>query len=435
MTRGTFAPYIGDRPPTLEELDQELEKIATEHPAACALREIGRSRAGRPMLMLTIPGGPEHVLVIGAPHPNEPIGLAVIPALARYIAEHPEDRKTVTWHLVGCADPDGVAANQDWWSRTWPPTMASYHRGLYRPTAAAQPEWTFPTESFNAPLPETRALMSVIDDVRPALTVSLHGSDSGGVWAMTSRAEPGLAPVMADLAARYGLPVEETPSDCIGLPSIGTGAYLLAPPAVAKVDGDSSRGDDQEWKPAGSSSAHYTDRHGGLGVFTEVPMWASTSLKLSPQEAIGILEDARHVLGDLIAEHAAVPNEESVFLSAAKEILSILPVMIRQIQQSPGSGKGQDLVLLVPARAAGMLLRHSNQPLATGPYSNQLHERRAKTEAILLAWCRRAEQALRPRPLPLSHTAGYQTDFVLAMARTLPPGPPVGVGAATDGPR
>ncbi|WP_226962779.1 M14 family zinc carboxypeptidase [Streptomyces sp. C8S0] len=70
-------------------MDRELGKTAAEHPATCTLREIGRSREGRPMTMLTMPGGPSHVLVIGAPHPNEPIGLAVIPALARYLAEHP----------------------------------------------------------------------------------------------------------------------------------------------------------------------------------------------------------------------------------------------------------------------------------------------------------------------------------------------------------
>ncbi len=107
--------------------------------------------------------------------------------------------------------------------------------------------------------------------------------------------------------------------------------------------------------------------------------------------------------------------------------------MIRQIQQNPGSGKGQDLVLLVPARAAGMLLRHSDQLLTAGPYSDQLHELRAKTEAVLLAWCHRAKQALNPRPLPLSRTAGYQADLVLTMARTLPL-TTAGISAANDGP-
>ncbi|MFC9734201.1 M14 family zinc carboxypeptidase [Streptomyces roseolus] len=427
MTPDTFAPYIGDRPPTLDDLDRELRKTVAEHPAFCALSEIGRSREGRPMTMLTVQGGPRHVLVLGAPHPNEPIGLTVVTALARYLTEHPQAREEVSWHLVGCADPDGVAANQNWWASTWPPALEDYHRGLYRPVAAAQPEWTFPAPGFDATLPETRALMRVIDTVRPALTISLHGSDSGGVWAMASRAEPALPKVMGDLAARYGLRVEQTPSDCIGLPSFGPGAYLLAPPATTEPDSSHGKGEDREWEPAGSSSAHYTARHGGLGLFPEVPMWDSTPIRLSPQEAIDVLEDARHVLGDLIAELAAASEEETVFLASAKEVRSITPLMIRQIQDNPEAGRDQDLVPLVPARAAGMLLRHADQLLAAAPDHDQLQALRAKTEAVLIAWCHRAEKAIRPRPMPLSRTAGYQADMVLSLAglpSTAPSGSP-----------
>ncbi|MFB8040527.1 M14 family zinc carboxypeptidase [Streptomyces hydrogenans] len=415
MTPDPLAPYIGDRPPTLEELDQELRKTAAEHPALCALSEIGRSREGRPMTMLTVQGGPKHVLVLGAPHPNEPIGLAVIPALARYLAEHPQARAAVTWHLVGCADPDGVAANEHWWAKTWPPTLEDYHRGLYRPEVRCQPEWTFPTPAFSATLPETRALMRVIDDVRPALTVSLHGSDTGGVWAMASRAEPALPKIMAALAARYGLHVEQTPWDCIGLPSFGTGAYLLAPVAT---EPDSSRDgcDDRGWGPAGSSSAHYTARHSGLGLFPEVPIWASTPIRLSPQEAIGVLEDAHRVLSGLIAEHTAASEGETVFLASAKWFCSITPSVIRKIRQNPEAARDQDLVLLIPARAAGMLVRHSDQLLAADPDHEQLQALRATTEAVLIAWCHRAERALRPEPMPLSRTAGYQAEMVLVMA-------------------
>ncbi|MER6116150.1 M14 family zinc carboxypeptidase [Streptomyces sp. NPDC001743] len=420
MTPDPLAPYIGDRPPTLDELDQELRKTAAEHPALCALSEIGRSREGRPMTMLTVQGGPKHVLVLGAPHPNEPIGLTVITTLARYLTEHPQAREEVSWHLVGCADPDGVAANQDWWASTWPPTLEDYHRGLYRPQARCQPEWTFPTPTFSATLPETRALMRVIDTVRPALTVSLHGSDCGGVWAMASRAEPALSQIMGDLAARYGLRIEQTPPDCIGLASFGAGAYILAPPAATETDTSHGEGGDREWEPAGSSSAHYTARHRGLGVFPEVPMWASTSIRLSPQDAVGVLDDARHILGDLIAEHAAASKpEEGVFLAAATEVRSIIPLMIRQIQETPEAGRDQDLVLLVPARAAGMLLQHADQLLAAAPDHGRLQALRAKTEAVLIAWCHRAEKAIRPRPMPLSRTAGYQTAMVLALAEQL----------------
>lgn len=433
MTPETFAPFIGDRPPTLEELERELRKIAAEHPQVSTLREIGRSRAGRPMTMLTIPGGHKHVLVVGAPHPNEPIGLAVIPALARYLAEHPEDRETLTWHLVGCADPDGVAANEDWWSSTWPPTMESYHRGMYRPPAAEQPEWTFPTESFTSTLPETRALMAVIDGVLPALTVSLHGSDTGGVWAMASHDEPALPQSWQTSQPGMACPSRRRPQTASVSPPSGpapTSWHLLSTPKwseTAARTASTSGSHGRQQRPL-HRQARPRPLPGG-------PDMGVHSLRLSPQEAIGVLEDARHVLGDLIAEQTQALNVEAGFLTAAEEIRSIIPVMIRNVQHQPVSGSGQDLVLLVPVRAAGMLLRHYDQLLATNPYSDQLHEARAKTEAVLLAWCHRAEKALRPQPLPLFRTAGYQADLVLTMARTLLPGRAASIDAASSATR
>ncbi|GAA3087969.1 hypothetical protein GCM10017562_67840 [Streptomyces roseofulvus] len=204
----------------------------------------------------------------------------------------------------------------------------------------------------------------------------------------------------------------------------------MAPPATTETDSSHGKGDDREWEPAGSSSAHYTARHGGLDLFPEVPMWDSDPIRLSPQEAVGVLEDALHVLGDLIAELAAASEEETVFLASAKEARSITPRMIRQIQENPQASRDQALVLLVPARAAGMLLRHADQLLAAAPDHDQLQALRAKTEAVLIAWCHRAEKAIRPRPMPLSRTAGYQAEMVLSLAGLLSAAPSGASGPA-----
>ncbi|MFF6833380.1 hypothetical protein ACFY84_16110 [Streptomyces sp. NPDC012438] len=118
-----------------------------------------------------------------------------------------------------------------------------------------------------------------------------------------------------------------------------------------------------------------------------------------------------------------------MFLASAKEVRSITPLMIRQIQENPEAGRDQDLVLLVPARAAGMLLRHADQLLAAAPDHEQLQALRATTDAVLIAWCHRAEKALRPRPMPLSRTAGYQAEMVLSLAGLHP-----AASAATPGP-
>ncbi|MEU8544789.1 M14 family zinc carboxypeptidase [Streptomyces sp. NPDC048717] len=413
------AAYVGGRPPTLDELDLALHTVAAEHPEICSLREIGRSRAGRPMPMLTVPGGPLPVLVLGAPHPNEPIGLATVLALARYVTGHAEAREQVTWHIVGCTDPDGVAANESWWASTpWPPSLEAYHRGLYRPPAVAQPEWTFPTPHFTATLPETRALMGVIDTARPALTVSLHNSDSAGAFLLASRAEPWLAEVMADIAGSHGLSVEGAPMDCIGLQPQGKGAFVL--PAVTPPP-QATGGEEGTWGHTGASSAHYTARHGGLGILPEVPMWGTAPIDLPSEKAVGILTDAHDALGRLIDR---LPQPQDIFfLNAAIETRSILPRMAQLIRENPEAGSGQDLALLIPCRAAGMLLRHIDQCLVATPHSLRLHEARDGVDSFLRAWCLRAEQALRPRPLPLSRTAGYQLEMTLAVAEQLAAAP------------
>ncbi|BAU88089.1 hypothetical protein SLA_7223 [Streptomyces laurentii] len=420
------AAYVGDRPPTLDELGLALHGIAAEHPGVCSLQEFGRSRAGRPMTMLTVPGGPLPVLVLGAPHPNEPIGMATALALARYVTGHAEARERVTWHIVGCADPDGVAANESWWAATpWPPSLEAYHRGLYRPPAAAQPEWTFPTSHFTATLPETRAVMGVIDAVRPALTVSLHNADSSGTFLLTSRAEPWLAEVMADIAGSHGLPVEGSPMDCIDLPPQGKGVFVLPDLTPPKATGS----EEGTWGHTGASSAHYTDRHGGLGILPEVPMWATTPIDLPSEKAVCFLTEAHDALGRLIDR---LPQSQDLFfLNAAIETRSILPRMAELIRENSEAGSGQDLALLIPCRAAGMLLRHIDQCLATDPKSPRLHAVRDGVDAFLRAWCRRAEQALRPRPLPLSRTAGYQLAMILAVAERLAAAPAGPSGTAT----
>lgn len=61
--------------------------------------------------------------------------------------------------------------------------------------------------------PETRALTRVIDEVRPYLQVSLHGTDLGGSWVQLTKDIPGLAEPFAKSAAELHIPVETAASD------------------------------------------------------------------------------------------------------------------------------------------------------------------------------------------------------------------------------
>ena len=75
------------------------------------------------------------------------------------------------------------------------PTREHYARHLYRQAGAEQIEWTFPLEHkdayFDAVLPETFALMRLVDAHRPTLMASLHNAELGGVYYYLSRRSPG----------------------------------------------------------------------------------------------------------------------------------------------------------------------------------------------------------------------------------------------------
>ncbi|MET9393800.1 M14 family zinc carboxypeptidase [Streptomyces sp. NPDC006624] len=399
---------IGDRPPTLEELVLRLRAVSAAHPQSCRLRTVGRSRSGRPVDLFTVQGGPVDVLLLGAPHPDEPFGLATIEALAQYVSRHAETRERYTWHFIPCTDPDGTALNEAWWT-SWPPTMESYHRGLYRPAGADQPEWTFPTEHFTAPLPETRAMMTVIDSVRPRLLVSLHSGNWDHCHYMITPGEPQLVGVLAAAADRSALPVASAPSDCAGWDSPGHGVFLLPRPQPAPPDA--------AWEPTGMSSAHYAARHGALGVFPEVPMWRTGPLVLPADESIAVLDQARAAVNDALHRVLAADcGRESIFTAAVRDQAAIMTYMIGQVHQHPALAADQPLTLTVPLRAVGMLLRHLRDRCASQPRNRALRSEHEAVENEFGAWCRRAQAALRPEPVPVAQAVTYQITTVFAAA-------------------
>ncbi|MFJ4741046.1 M14 family zinc carboxypeptidase [Streptomyces sp. NPDC088775] len=403
---------VPEVPPTLLELRKELRTLAVSRPRECELSTVGSSRSGTPLEVLTVRGGPASALVMAGVHPNEPVGGATVLALARYLLARPEARAQVTWHLLLSADPDGGRLNETWAGR-WPVTLEKYHRGLYRPPVHEQPECTFPVTGFHGQLPETRAIMSVVDELKPALSVGLHNADTGGCFLMTSRPEPALVDVLAAAAGRHGLPLEELPSDCVGLPSPGAGVFVMPePPPVS----DRKPAADGEWQPAGASSLHYVVRHGGLGLSPEVPMWRTRPLTLSAEATVAYLEGAVRTLTEVMGR---LPAHPTAFWPAVEEQVAIMRLMARITRENPVGGADQDLTLLVPLRGAGMLLRHTLELLEDEPDHIGLLREKRTLGRLLTRWSDTAETALQPVPIPLTQTVGYQMDVTLGAARML----------------
>lgn len=205
---------------TVDELDASTRQLASEYPDVVTLFEAGKSRAGHPILGLKIGEGAKNALLFALPHPNEPIGAMTLEYLSRALAEDGEFRKEsgYTWYIIKCVDPDGTKLNEGWFKG--PYNIYNYVKNFYRPGSVHQVEWTFPINyknlNFNDPMPETQAIMKVIDETKPEFLYSLHNAGFGGAfWYITHEYEDIYEELRAT-AVKHGVALHlgepETPS-------------------------------------------------------------------------------------------------------------------------------------------------------------------------------------------------------------------------------
>ncbi|WP_367358744.1 M14 family zinc carboxypeptidase [Mesotoga sp.] len=185
---------------TVDELNESSRKLAEQYPDLASFYKIGESMAGDPIYCLKIGNGSRAILMYGFPHPNEPIGSMMLDYLSRQLVEDEAFRnsfKDVSWYIVKVADNDGAKLNEGWFRG--PYTPLNYMLNFYRPASFQQVEWTFPikykTLDNNDPIPETRALMKIIEEVKPIFIYSLHNAGFGGVYNYISDDAPILYPI------------------------------------------------------------------------------------------------------------------------------------------------------------------------------------------------------------------------------------------------
>ena len=203
---------------TVDELNDSSEALAGEH-GHVEIFEAGASTEGETIRCLKIGDGPRNALLFGFPHPNEPIGSMTLEYLSRRLAEDDGLREELgyTWYIVKCIDPDGARLNEGWFKEEFSPL--TYALNFYRPPGKNQVEWTFPidykTLHFHSPLPETQALMRIIDEHRPEFLYSLHNAGFCGVYWYVGKDVPSLYPRFHSLVRDQGLPLHmgepETP--------------------------------------------------------------------------------------------------------------------------------------------------------------------------------------------------------------------------------
>ncbi|MEV6168836.1 M14 family zinc carboxypeptidase [Streptomyces sp. NPDC051954] len=402
------------RYPTVSELVSSARALAAHRPGLSALRQVGVSRAGRPLHLLSMGHARHAVLVVAGAHSNEPTGGSTALALAERVLHERRLRADTSWHFLLCADPDGASLHVT----PAPRSLHDYHLGFFRPAGPEQPEWSPSVLPPDQLPPETRALTRVIDELRPYLQVTLHGTDLGGSWVQLTKDLPGLAEPFAKSAAELHIPVETGASDAAGWPASGPGVHVMPGPGAGAAY--PSMPDD-----ARHSTWYHVHRYGGLTAVVEVPMWAS-DLVDDPAPHPAPAAEMRRLAGRLLRDSLEVervltevlPRLHGVdgpLLRAARWALELVPGLAADwIHTAPADnsmayvGSVDAFGRRLPLRAAAMLLR----------VLQESGDRAApRLERLVATWSDAFAERFRARWVPLEHQVEHQSRTVVAAVR------------------
>jgi hypothetical protein len=401
------------RYPTVTELTSAVRALAARRPGLCVLRQVGRSRAGRPLHLLSVGHARRAVLVVAGAHANEPAGGSTLLALVERVLGERGLRDGMSWHFLLCADPDGASLHVT----PAPRSLLEYHLGFFRPAAPEQPEWSPAVLPPDRLPPETRALTGVIDELRPYLQVTLHGTDLGGSWVQLTKDIPGLAEPFAKSAAQLHIPVETGASDAAGWPASGPGVHVM--PHAGAGAAYPSMPDD-----ARHSTWYHAHRYGGLTAVVEVPMWASDLVDdpaphPDPAAAVRglagrLLREAREVERVLVQALPRLEGVDDPLLRAARWVLELVPDLAADWTHVPPAdttmahiGSVDAFARRLPLRAAAMLwrvLHEHHDPAAP------------RLEHLLETWSGAFAERFRARWVPLEHQVEHQSRTVVAAA-------------------
>lgn len=403
--------------PDADAMEQGLAALAAAHPQTVTLRRIGTSRLGDPIHAVQIGAGPREALVFGLPHPNEPVGGLTALHLAARLASDAglQARLGMRFTIIACIDPDGLRLNEGWLAG--PFTRTHYARNFFRPAGDEQVEWTFPVDYqklyFDATLPETAALVRLIDQLRPELMVSLHNSELGGAYYYLSRPMPALHPVLQAIPAAVGLPLDQGEPEGPEIEKFddaifaGLGIKPMYDHAVAA-------GRDPAEIKGGDGSGGYAERYGTLTLFSEVPYWSHPDssdttpveetyadlLREQGQRMDGVFGLLRRILE---AASASFRATSSPYLSASRYFVPALSAMgetnraraAEPANQRPATVAERfslsDIVTSFQLRYGGMLLRALDGELAIGNANLPIRQSRAELADVFDGWCDAAD--------------------------------------------
>ncbi|GGU47484.1 M14 family zinc carboxypeptidase [Streptomyces daghestanicus] len=414
------------RYPTVDALRAAAAALAARHPRRARLRRVGTSRAGEPLLLLTLGHGSRQVLVVAGPHANEPVGGATVLRLAERVLADARltEGADATWNLLLCLDPDGLRRNEGWLSG--PYTIGHYVRHFFRPCFLEQPEW-LPDGADRAALPETRALLALQDELRPFLQCSLHGADVGGGFAELTHDLPGLARRLAHASVRLGIPRELGSYDALYWPVLGPAVYRIPPPRRSTLTAAIT-------EAAVDSTWTRPRHHGTVTAVVEAPMWAVDAVADGSPPAdrdaalravsSALRRDSRLLtrLAVRLRPHLPGTEETTRLLAPVDDYLLVCPRLADAWDPGTDDGSGRGLPPLTTAHLVALRIAGRRLALRTAGLLHQAVTASGRDpagalpelERLLDQWCADYRDGCAARWIPVARQAEYQCRVVLA---------------------
>ena len=280
---------------TVDELKRSSKELASRHRMTVELVEAGESRSGEPIHALVIGGYEDRrVLAFAFSHPNEPVGSLTLEYLSRRLAGDLELLSTLraTWIIVKVVDVYGARLNEGWFRG--PFDVRKYVLNFYRPPPHKQVEWSFPIEyktlRWSRPLPETRALMRLIDEWRPTHMFNLHNTGfTGAYYHISHPLPPEAAEFLSGLPPAMGIPLHRGEPEEPYVERWGPGIFkLVGTPDIYDYLEKYLGVDPAKVMRRGGSSYDYAKRSnpGVFALVSEVPYMYDD--RLDNETAIGV---------------------------------------------------------------------------------------------------------------------------------------------------
>lgn len=266
-----------DRIPRMDDLVARTHALAVAYPDLISVETVGRSAGGEPIEMIAVGSGPRSALLVGAPHPNEPIGCVTIEFLLQRLAGSADLRAALPyrWHFIKAIEPDALRLNEGWFDHYG--DLEHYLLDFFRPAVVDQAEYGFPfAPEIGVPVTTTAendAWRRAFEIAGPDLLCSLHNADYGGAFYILSRSVPDLIRILPQQPHLYGVGLNDVGEPLSDGRGLGRGIFdPFEPEAFVKAAQKRGEPVRSVWE-GGDCSAGYAERSGTFALISEVAYW------------------------------------------------------------------------------------------------------------------------------------------------------------------